>query len=203
MVFNGAMRILIKAGILLAFFLGGRQGLAQHYLEGRGADTKYRYFDWNYTFSNSALVDVFYVGVPGSNEFNLGSGYGFKPKPSLMIAPMAYAVIGKEAGQRGVKIALLVMFEKNGWKVNSFLGHFMRIAGDVARYQVLDTLDASRVVHGPFEVGISSGFFHADGKWNPQIGPLFKLNDRFGSWYVSYRFGPENELRFARTFVIK
>jgi hypothetical protein len=197
------MRISIKASVILALLLGGRQGLAQHSLEGRIADTEYRYFDWNYTFSNSALVDVFYVGVPGSNEFNLGGGYGFKPKPSLMIAPLAYAVIGKEGGQRGVKIALLVVFEKSGWKVNSFLGQFMRIAGDVGRYQVLDTLDASRVVRGPFEIGISSGFFHAGGEWNPQVGPLFKLNDRFGAWYVSYRFGPESELRFSRSFVLK
>ncbi len=197
------MRILIKAGMLLSLFLGGRQVLAQHYLEVRAADTKYRYFDWNYTFSNSAIVDVFYVGVPDSNEFNIGGGYGFKPKPSLMIAPMAYAVIGKEAGQRGTKLALLAMFEKKGWKVNSFFGHFIPIAGDVERYQVLDTLDASRVVHEQFEVGISNGFFHAGGKWNPQVGPLFKLNDRLGSWYVSYRFGPDNELRFSRSFLFK
>jgi hypothetical protein len=197
------MRIPIKASVLLALLLGGRQGLAQHSLEGRVADTEYRYLDWNYTFSNSALVDVFYVGVPGSNEFNVGGGYGFKPDPSLMIAPLAYAVIGKEGGQRGVKIALLVVFEKSGWKANAFFGQFIRIAGDVGRYQVLDTLDASRMVHGPFEVGISSGFFHAGGKWNPQVGPLFKLNDRFGAWYVSYRFGPGNELRFGRSFVLK
>jgi hypothetical protein len=203
MVFNARMRILIKAGILLALLVCGRQGLAQHYLEGRAADTKYRYFDWNYAFSNSAIVDVFYVGVPGSNEFNLGGGYGFKPKPSLMIAPVAYAVIGKEARQRGIKTALLVMFEKNGWKVNSFFGHFTRIAGDVRDYQVLDTLDASRMVYKQLEAGISSGFFHANGKWNPQIGPLLKWNDRFGAWYVSYRFGPENELRFSRNILFK
>jgi hypothetical protein len=197
------MRILIKAGMLLVLLPLCREGLAQHYLEGRGANTEYRYFDWNYTFSISAIVDVFYVGVPDSNEFNLGGGYGIKPKPSLMIAPMAYAVIGKEAGQRGVKVALLVMFEKSGWKINSFLGQFMPIAGDIERYQVLDTLDASRVVRGPFEVGISNGFFHAGGKWNPQVGPLFKLNDRLGSWYVSCRFGPQNELRFSRNFLFK
>jgi len=197
------MRILIKTSILLALLLCNRQAQAQHYVEGRMADTKYRYFDWNYTFSNSALVDVFYVGAPGSNELNVGGGYGFKPRPSLMMAPMAYAVIGKEGGQRGVKLALLVMFEKSGWKVNSFFGHFARIAGDVERYQVLDTLDVSRVLHGPFEVGISSGFLHAAGTWNPQNGPLFKVNDRLGSWCFSYRFGPQNEFRFSRSFVFK
>jgi hypothetical protein len=198
-----SMRILTKACIFLALFVSSREGLAQHYLEGRIANTEYRYFDWNYTFSNSAIVDVFYVGVPDSNEFNLGGGYGFKPKPLLTIAPIIYAVIGKEAGQRGIKVAFLVMFEKSGWKLNSFFGHFSPIAGDVEHYQVLDTLDASRVLHGPFEIGLSNGFFHAGGKWNPQIGPLFKLNDRLGSWYVSYRFGPENELRFGRSLAIK
>ncbi len=197
------MRIPTKACMLLMILLLSKAGLAQHYLEGRVASSEYRYFDWNYTFSNSAIVDVFYVGVPDSNEFNMGGGYGFKPDPSLTIAPMAYAVIGKEAGQRGVKLALMVMLDKEGWKINSFLGHFIPIAGDVGNYQVLDTLDVSRVVHEPFEVGLSNGFFHAGGKWNPQIGPLFKLNDRFGSWYVSCRFGPQNELRFSRTFIIK
>jgi len=197
------MQTIIKAVTLAVLFLGARQGLAQHYLEVRGADTKYRYFDWNYTFAGSALVDMFYVGVPGSNEFNMGGGYGIKPKPYLTLAPLAYAVIGKEAKQRGIKIALLVMLDKNGWKANSFLGHFERISGDVDDYQVLDTLDVSRVVHGPFEIGISSGFFHMGGKWNPQNGPLFKLNDRFGTGSVSYRFGPDNELRFSRNFLFK
>ena len=197
------MRIQIRMMLFLVACLISSRGLAQHYFEVRGADTKYRYFDWNFTFTNSVIADAFYVGVPGSNEFNLGGGYGFKPVPSLMIAPMAYAVVAKEAGQRGVKIAMLLAFEKKGWKVNSFLGYYEPIVGEVARYQVLDTLDASKVVHGPWEMGISNGFFHADRKWNPQIGPLLKLNDRLGSWYVSYRLGPQRELRFSRILLLK
>jgi len=203
MVFNMPMQTPIKIVTLLVLVLGARQAPAQHYLEVRGADTKYRYVDWNYTFANSALVDLFYVGVPGSNEFNLGGGYGFKPRPYVTLAPLAYAVIGKEGSQRGIKVALLVMLEKNGWKVNGFLGHYERISGDAGDYQVLDTLDVSRVVHGPFEIGFSSGFFRAGGKWNPQNGPLFKLNDRLGAWYVSCRFGPDNEVRFSRSFLFK
>jgi hypothetical protein len=194
------MHILAKTAILLAL-LAGQQAFAQHYLEARGASTKYRYFDWNYTFSNSMIVDAFYIGVPDSNELNLGGGYGFKPTKSLTLAPMAYAVIGKETGQRGCKGALLVMFENNGWKANAFVGHYERVSGDVGDYQVLDTMDISRVVHGRVEIGFSSGFFHAGGSWNPQNGPLFKFNDRLGSWYASMRFGPQNELRFARTFL--
>jgi hypothetical protein len=137
-VFNSFMHPLTKSAVLLALFLAGQQALAQHYFEVRGASSKYRYFDSNYTFSNSLLVDMFYVGVPGGNEFNVGGGYGFKPIPSLMIAPMAYAVIGKEAGQRGVKGALLVMFEKDGWKANSFLGQIARLAGrsEITRFSI-------------------------------------------------------------------
>lgn len=197
------MRIKITLLIILSFWLAGRQALAQHYFEARGANTKYRYFDWNYTFSNSAIVDLFYVGVPGSNEFNLGGGYGLKPKPSLTIAPLAYAVIGKEGGQRGVKIAVLVTMDKGGWRLNGFVGHFAPISGDVAHYQVLDTLDVSRLFLNRWEIGISNGFFHADRKWNPQIGPLVKLNDRLGSWNLSYRFGPQRELRVSRVVLLK
>jgi len=204
MVFNGQMRILIRIGILLAFWAAaGDRSLAQHFFEVRGADSKYRYADWNYTFSNSAIVDLFYVGAPGSNEFNLGGGYGFKPTTALLIAPLAYAVIGKEAGQRGVKLALLVAFEQDGWKIASFFAHYAGVAGEVDSYQVLDTLDAGKVFARRFEAGISSGFFHAGGNWNPQVGPLFKVNDRFGSWYVSWRFGPQRELRFGRTLLLK
>ena len=172
-------------------------------IEARGADTKYRYFDWNYTFSNSVIVDMFYVGVPGSNEFNFGGGYGFKISPSLTVAPLVYAVLAREGDQKGVKIALLVAWEKHGWKANSFLAHFAPLAGNVSQYQVLDTLDFSRTLKGRWEGGMSAGFFHADGKWNPQVGPLLKINDRFGAWALSYRFGPQRELRFGRVLILK
>ncbi len=200
---NGHMRSTIKAIALLVIWLAGSRGIAQHYFEGRGASTKYRYFDWNYTFKKPVVVDAFYVGVPGSNEFNFGGGYSIRPKPSFSITPLCYAVVAKEGGERGIKIALLVTVDKSGWRVNSFFGHFARISGDVRDYQVLDTLDASRVLGKRVEIGFSNGFFHADGKWNPQVGPLFKWNDRLGSWAVSMRFGPQNELRFVRVVILK
>lgn len=197
------MRMTIRIGFFLFVFLAGNRGWSQHYLEIRGANTKYRFFDWNYTFKSGAIVDAFYVGVPGNNEFNFGAGYGFKPTPSLSVTPLAYATAAKESEERGVKVALLISFDKGGWRVNSFLAHFQRISGEVSSYQVLDTLDATRVLGKKYEVGISSGFFHADGKWNPQIGPVFKWNDRLGFWAVSGRFGPQNELRFWRVVLLK
>jgi len=51
---------------------------------------------------------------------------------------------------------------------------------------VLDTLDVSRVLHGPIEVGLSNGFFHTDGTWNPQLGPLFK--------WISQKFSPDKRV---------
>ena len=175
---------------------------AQHYLEARGADTKYRFADWNYTFSNSAVVDLFYVGVPGSNEFNLGGGYAIKAGPSLTITPLVYAVIGKEGGQRGIKTAVLVMMDRSGWRLNSFFAHYTRISGAMGNYQVLDTLDFTRVFRTRWELGVSNGFFHADGAWGPQIGPLLKRNDRYGAWAASYRFGPQQEFRFSRVILL-
>ena len=183
--------------VLAAFLLAGVPAFAQNYLEFRGADTKYRFADWSYTFKNSAVVDVFYVGVPGSNEFNVGGGYAFR-KGRLSVTPLAYAVLAKESRQRGIKLAVLVAFEKDGWKLNSFLGHFAPITGDVPQYQVLDTLDFTRSFAGRWEAGVSTGFFRVDGAWDPQTGPVVKRNDRYGSWALSWRFGPRNELRAVR-----
>jgi hypothetical protein len=183
--------------VALALFLFAPVAAAQHMLEVRGADTKYRYVDWNFSFSNGAVVDVFYVGVPGSNELNVGGGYAIK-RGALVVTPLAYLVVGKEGGQRGVKLAVLVTFDKAGWKVVSFLGDYIQAAGDVEPYQVLDTLDITRVVGKRWEAGLQSGFFRTGGTWSPQVGPLLKLNDSHGAWAASYRFGPQNEFRVGR-----
>ena len=188
--------------LLIVWALSCRVASAQHYLEVRLADPQYRFLDWNYTFSNSAIVDVFYVGVPGSNEINLGGGFGFKPSRWFTVAPLAYAVFDAGGDQRGVKLAVLAGFEKDGWKASAFLGCFARISGDVGNYQVLDSLDATRAIGAHFELGISSGFFHADEEWNPLLGPLVRWNDRLGCWALAYRFGDENELRATRVFIL-
>lgn len=177
-----------------------RSAAAQHLVEVRGADTEYRYADWNYTWANGLIFDVFYVGVPGSNELNLGGGYAIK-RGSLVVTPLVYAVVGKEDSQRGVKVALLVSFDRSGWKVLSFVGHYVDVSGEVDAYDVLDTLDVTRTIGVHWEAGIQSGFFHAGGDWDPQIGPLVKLNDRLGAWAVSYRFGPRPEFRASRVLV--
>ncbi len=189
--------------LLLLLCCVARNAAAQHYFELRGADSKYRFADWNYTFGNAAIIDVFYVGVPGSNEFNLGGGYGVKIGPSLTIAPLIYCVIGKEGDQRGIKAAALVTFDYKGWKLNSFVGNYWRMAGAVSNYQVLDTLDFTRTICQKWELGISNGFFHTGGSWNPQVGPVVKRNDRLGSWAASYRFGPQREFRICRVFILK
>ena len=192
----GRTAILVGAFVAVAV-LSRSNAAAQNVVEVRAADTKYRYVDWNYTFGNRVVVDAFYVGVPGSNEFNVGGGYAFT-WGRLVLTPLLYAVIGKEESQRGVKIALLASFEWNGWKWLSFLGHYAQVAGSVESYQVLDTLDFTRTFGRRWEVGLQAGFFRAGGAWNTQIGPLLKINDRLGAWAVSYRFGSQNEFRAGR-----
>lgn len=189
-------------GIVVAVALtaGAPNVAAQHMLEMRVADTEYRFVDWNYTWEGGAVVDVFYVGVPGSNELNVGGGYAVKLGP-LTLTPLAYGVAGKEGGQRGVKIALLASFDRSGWKLVSFAAGYLRVSGEVGDYQVLDTLDLTRTIAARWELGVQSGFFHADGAWNTQVGPLLKLTDRWGAWAASYRFGDENEFRVGRVFL--
>lgn len=187
----------VLAVAVTAVLCASRAASAQHLVEVRGADTEYRFADWNYTWKSGAVVDLFYVGVPGSNEFNLGGGYAFVRGP-LVVSPLAYAVIGREAGQRGVKVAVLVLFAQDGWKFQSFLGHYIPASGDVPSYQVLDTLDLTRTIGPRWEIGVQAGFFHVDGGWNQQVGPVVKFNDRLGAWAVSYRFGPQRELRVGR-----
>ncbi len=189
--------------LLIAWVVPWRPASAQHFFEARLADPQYRYVDWNYTFSNAAIVDVFYVGVPGSDEINLGGGFGVKPSEWFTVSPLLYAVFDAHRGQRGVKIAVLASFARERWKASGFLGHYARVSGDVESYQVLDTLDATRTVGAHLELGISGGFFHAEHEWNPLVGPLVKWNDRLGSWAVSYRFGDENEFRAARVVILE
>jgi hypothetical protein len=186
--------------LVLALVLGvAAAGEAQHLIELRGADTKYRYVDWNYTFANGVVADLFYVGVPGSNELNIGGGYAIK-RGAVIVTPLVYAVVGKEGDQRGVKVAVLILVDKSGWKLASFLGNFISVSGDVLPYQVLDTLDVTRVIGKQWELGVQAGFFKAGDAWNPQVGPLVKRNDRLGAWAASYRFGPQPEFRLGRTF---
>ena len=192
--------ILAGAAAVLCVLCHQSTAAAQNLIEARVADTEYRYVDGNATFKNGAVVDVFYIGVPGSNEFNLGGGYVFK-RGSLTLTPLLYFVVGKEESQRGVKAALLAAFDKNGWKLLSFIGHYAPISGSVESYQVLDTLDFTRTIGAHWEAGVQAGFFHAEGAWNTQIGPVVKLNDRLGAWAVSYRFGDQNEFRVGRVLV--
>ncbi len=188
----------LRAGGVLLLCVGLVANVAaQNVVEIRIADTKYRYADWDYSFSNGAVIDLFYVGVPGSNEFNLGGGYAIK-RGAFVVSPLAYLVIGKEGGQRGVKLAVHVSVDRAGWKVLGFLGDYIPASGDVDSYQVLDTLDITRSLGKRWEAGLQSGFFRTGGTWSPQVGPLVKLNDRHGAWAASYRFGPENELRVGR-----
>jgi hypothetical protein len=191
-------RPLLVLVFMILFGVGDLAG--QVAAEARLADTRYRFVDVSLTRKDGVVFDCFYVGVPGSNELNAGGGYAFK-RNALTLTPLLYAVIGKEGGERGVKLALLAAYERNGWKFGSFLGAFVRTSGSTDSYQVLDTADLTRTLGKRWELGLQGGFFRSGGAWNTQIGPLLKLNDARGAWAASYRFGHEKELRVGRVFV--
>ena len=190
---RGIAIVLAGVGLLTA----GSTAAGQNLIEARLADTEYRYLDWSHTWRNAAVLDLFYVGVPGSDELNLGGGYGFT-RGGLVVTPLAYAVIGRQDRRRGIKLALLISADHRGWKLLSFIGQYIPISGEVDSYLVMDALDLTRKIGSRWELGIQSGFFHTDGDWNQQTGPLLKLNDKHGTWAVSYRFGSEDEFRGGR-----
>ena len=192
--------LIIFAFMSAAFLLGVREIAGQVVAEVRLADTRYRFVDVSFTGKNGVVFDGFYVGVPGSNELNVGGGYAFK-RNALTLTPLVYAVIGKEEGERGVKAALLTAYEKDGWKFGAFVGTFVPTSGSADSYQVLDTADLTRTLGRRWELGVQTGFFRSGGAWNTQAGPLLKLNDARGAWAVSYRFGQQREFRMGRVFV--
>lgn len=191
---------------IVLFLLSVSCMFAQNLVELRVASNQYRYADWNKTFKNSVVTDVFYIGVPGTNEANLGLGYQFKLR-SLTLIPVTYVTSAKEGPQAAVKFGLIGGLEAGQWKSGFYLARLQSLQRGYEGYQVLDTLDVTRKLGKRWELGGSFGLFHQDGKWNPQLGPLVRLNDKRGpkdeergSWGFSFRVGTDIEARFIRTW---
>src|SRR5207244_1134366 len=106
--------LVIFAFMSAALLSGVRNTAGQVVAEVRAANTRYRFVDVSFTRKNGVVFDCFYVGVPGSNELNVGGGYAFK-RNALTLTPLVYAVVAKEGGERGVKTALLTAYERDGW----------------------------------------------------------------------------------------
>jgi hypothetical protein len=68
-------RPLVIFAFMSASLLSGVRNIAgQGVAEVRVADTRYRFADVSFTRKNGVVFDGFYVGVPGSNELNVGGG---------------------------------------------------------------------------------------------------------------------------------
>ena len=174
---------------------------AQTAFEGRyGFNTEYRFVDLSHTFKGGLVLDALYTGVPGTNELYLGVGQQWKPTVGVIVSPMAYAVFGKENDEAGVTLGALLAIDRGGFRSVGFLGHFIRIEGDVPDYDFADALDVTRVI-GRAELGVSTGFFHSQGDWSWLVGPTLKWNDAHGNWAASARFGDDTEIRVLRVFV--
>lgn len=158
---------------------------------------QYRYADWAHNGKRVA-TDLYYVGVPGNNELSACVGYQFK-----IVTPYACATAAKENKELGAKAAASIAWEKKTWKADAYLAYFKPLQGSAKAYATADAANLTRALGKGWEAGISAGFFRQDGKWNPLTGPLVRKNDRLGFWAVSYRLGPQNELRLNRVFLFK
>jgi hypothetical protein len=173
-----------------------------NYLEVRAGFSDaglYRYAEYARPLAGPVVFDAVYLGLAGANELYVGAGYAFKPTPTLTVTPLVYGVVGSEDGQRGVALGLGVLGSVADWSVYTFIGYFEPLAGDVARYLFVDTLDVSRK-RGRWEFGGSAGVFATGGGCTCLAGPLLVRNDRLGAWRASLRAGSMLEVRLVRTF---
>jgi hypothetical protein len=192
---------LIRFWVMIASLVSGTaaaQNSAElRYGVSRGGSV-YRYVGYNHVFHNKVTFDAYYIGIPGQNELYVGLGYQLQPSKSFTITPLIYAVIGKEAGERGVAMGAALNGSLKALNVSGYICHFEPLSGSVARYTFLDSLDISKKAK-QLEIGGSTGFFHADGKWNLLAGPVIIRNDEHGSWKVYIRGGSTFEARLTRT----
>jgi hypothetical protein len=175
---------------------------AQTGVELRASSTRYRFVDVNHTFGNGVMLDALYLGIPGQNELYLGLGYTWKLARPLTLIPLAYGVAGKENGERGVIVGAYVLAESGPYKAIAFAGRFVRVAGGVATYDFLDSLDFTRKVKGRWEAGVSSTVYRQDVGWSHLTGPLVRRNDARGSWSLSARAGYDPEVRLVRVLTL-
>lgn len=173
---------------------------AQTVSELRASTTRYRFVDVSHTFANHIVLDALYVGVPGMNELYLGAGYQLRPATGVSVAPVLYAVVGRENHERGLCLGALIAVDRSGWKAAGFAGHFFRTSGDVADYTFVDALDLTRAF-GRWELGASTGVFATGGDATWLVGPTAKRNDRRGAWAASARFGDDTEFRLIRVLL--
>jgi len=185
---------------LAVLALWGAPARGQPYAELRLSTAKYRYVDVGYTFGSGVVLDGLYSGAPGLNELYLGAGFAWQATPSLNLTPIVYGVVGLDAGseERGIAIGSYITFDKGPYKLIAFVGRFFRTQGDVPSYDFLDTGDLTRVVSGPWELGVSSTVYRTEGEWSHQTGPMLKRSDARGFWSLSARFGFDDELRLVR-----
>ena len=167
-------------------------------IEMRVASTEYRFIDLSRSYENGLVLDALYTGEPGMDEIHLGMGYDVSSSERSSVVPIVYAGFGRQYGERGATLGALIYVEREKARFQCFLGHFFPVRGEVSAYTFVDTLDLTRVVRS-FEIGASASAYRYEGEIVRVIGPVFKWNDRQGTWAASARFGDASEFRVVRS----
>lgn len=173
----------------------------RNYIELRAAGSEngfYRYAEYGRMFGGSWMADVLYFGNPGQNELWAGIGYQVNRVPKTTLTVLAYGVLGKENREAGAAFGLVGYSAIGEWTASGFLGHFIRVRGDVPNYTFLDCFDLTRTIRGNLSVGASTGFFHISSSTTYLAGPLVTYADSRGTWRLYARGGSYFEGRLSR-----
>lgn len=201
-------------------------------IEMRVASTEYRFIDLSRSFDSGVVLNVVYTGEPGLDEGLLGLGFDLSSSDHASVIPIVYAVAGRQYGERGATLGMLVYLEGRASRFQCFLGHYFPKRGEIEAYSFVDTLEWTGVIRR-FEMGLSAAAYQVEnvderpappvlvevrGQRDPVLvpsdeilftvetdivrvaGPVFKWNDRAGTWAASVRFGDETEYRLVRSF---
>ena len=187
---------LLAATIVVAGLV--RPAAAQTEVEIRGSTTEYRFVEISHSFDGGLLLDGLYTGEPGMNEVYLGLGYEISPNDRTSVIPIAYAVAGREYGERGLTLGSLLDLDHPKWRLVGFVGHFFPTRGDIPSYTFVDSLDLTRKF-GRWELGASAAAYEDEGDIVRVAGPVLKWRDRLGTWAATARFGDQSEFRVVRT----
>lgn len=175
---------------------------AENFVELRGAQNGYRYLLADHYLRQNLYVELFYVGLPGSDELNFGIGYRLIAGESLTLQPIFYAatVNVQHKKQRGAKVGVYASYQYNKWNINGFLGYFIPFHKHSNNYLVLDSLDLKRTLTKKWNLGATTEFFLQGGKWNPLVGPMLERTDKRGGWRINFLFGSAVQFRLIRSF---
>lgn len=159
----------LAAAAVLAALPHPARAEAETEIEMRVASTEYRFVDLSRSFESGLVFDVLYTGEPGMDEGLMGLGFDFSSSDRASLIPIAYAVAGRQYGERGATLGMLIYVEGSSTRFRCFLGHYFPIRGEVEAYSFVDTLEWTGVIKKRFEIGLSAAAYQIENVYEESV----------------------------------